>query len=230
MGLTPSKAPTLQRITVLDEVNHLRVPLWIELSWDAAEEEPQLAPLTESVDAGALRLFSSVGLHGGRDGLDAICSAALQVLRRSWLAVGQAPPPVMELALDDLDCPRAVLSLLPAGLTHLHLHDCRLELNSLTPVARQLPRLRMLGLDAPVSAAALLALLATAQQRDALTVHVWEARAYRAVGAARLTAQEVARLAALAAAGLRGPRPTPRVVWHAGDESRSARYAARCEG
>jgi hypothetical protein len=76
-----------------------------------------------------------------------------------------------------------------------------------------------------VSAEALRVLLTTAQQRDALTVHVWELRAFEFGGAQQLSAEEVASISALAAAGL-APQPMPRVVWHSCDERGSATYAA----
>ncbi len=203
------------------------MPLWFSLFWKASEQEPEPpSKLAESVDAGALRLISSVHLQGGgdEDALAAISLEALTVLRRSWMVAGQAPPPVMELALEEMHCPRAVLALLPAGLTHLHLHECHLEFDSLTPVARQLPRLRVLGLDATVSAEALVALLTTAQQRGALTVHMRsQTRQYRAL---QLSAEKAARMSELAAASL-APQPTPRVVWHSCDEDRFATFGAR---
>jgi hypothetical protein len=220
-GLTPSQAPALQRIAVLRR-DGSRQPLRIRgLS---GTEDQAMSALEQSVDAGALRLISSVCLQGG-GALAAICLTALGVLRRSWKVLGQAPPPVMELVLENMHCPRAVLELLPAGLTNVHLHECRLELDSLTPVARQLPRLRVLGLDASVSAGALRELLTTAKQRDALTVHVWGMSAVETLGAQQLSAEEVASISALAAAGL-APQPMPRVVWHSCDERGSATYAA----
>jgi hypothetical protein len=209
-----------------------RVPLWIQLDRGLFEDFQPVSDLEQSVDAGALRLISSVKLQGGSDTLEssAISSRALAVLRRSWLVAGQAPPPVMELVLKEMHCPRAVLALLPAAVTHLDLHVCHLELDSLTPVACQLPRLRVLGLDATAKAEALRELLTTAQQRDALTVHVWEpcvsiAAGFRVTGEQQLSAEEVAGISALAAAGL-SPQPTPRVVWHSRNELRSATYAA----
>jgi hypothetical protein len=201
MGLTPSQAPALQRITVLDEDGSGR-PLRIFLNWRYFEPG---SALEQSVDAGALRLISSVLLGSYTQESSALSSRALAVLRRSWLAGSQAPPPVMELVLEKLHCSRAVLALLPAGLTHLDLQECHLELDSLTPVARQLPRLRVLGLDASVSAEALRVLLTTAQQRDALTVHVLE---LRGGWAQQLSAEEVEGISPLPACPL-----SPRSEW-----------------
>jgi hypothetical protein len=131
----------------------------------------------------------------------------------------------MELVLDRLLCTRGLMALLPAGLTHLHLESCSLEFDCVLPVARSLPRLRVLGLDATVIAAALGLLLASALQRDALTVHVWELEEE----APQLSAEEVARISELAATSM-APQPTPRVVWHSRDAFRSDTYAAAGAG
>jgi hypothetical protein len=121
----------------------------------------------------------------------------------------------MELVLDRVVCTRGLLAQLPAGLTHLHLERCSLELKSLLPVARSLPRLRVLGLDATISTAALIALLKSAPQRGALTVHVWKLYTHGvdADNASQLTEEEVVRISGLAAARM-APQPTPQVVWH----------------
>jgi hypothetical protein len=235
LGLTASRAPGLQRITCRDCDGSAPLSIALpcesyderERSEEEADEEgagqygiagqdpPAWLPaLEQSVSGGALRLCSSLRLEPEDEGVlsATASSAALSVLRRFWLPGGRATPPLMELVLCNLPCPRDVLAQLPAGLTHLHLMDCILELDSLVPVAKGLPRLRVLVLDAAVSAAALGLLLASAQQRGALTVHVWKLSANRAGKAEQLTREAVASIARLAAATA-APQPTPRVLW-----------------
>jgi hypothetical protein len=234
-SVTTSSTPSLQRITCFDWRTGLPEPFTILLTWDDDADPPVQGPphwlpdLAHSLGGGAIRLISSLCLtclyqHTRLPAADS--SAALRVLRRTWLPGGQATPPVMELVLERLVCPRDTLELLPAGLTHLHLQDCSLELDSLTHVVHQLPRLRVLGLDATVSAAALEELLTTAQQRDALTVHVWERSDFAFGEPPQLSAAEVAGIAGSAAASI-APEPLPQVVWHACDEDHFAALAIR---
>jgi hypothetical protein len=243
LGLTPSQAPSLQRITYVANFGCAPM-LYIKLmasepGGDMNEDESPvwLAALEESVGGGALRLISSLRLgreHRQLVPVDA-SSAALGVLRSSWLPGGQASPPVMELVLQRLICTHAVLAQLPAGLTHLHLEGCSLELDSLLPVAQSLPRLRVLGLDATVSGEALVVLLTSAQQRGALTVHVWEVHAddsdedEQQLPPEQLSAERVEHISGSAATGM-APLATPQVIWHdwSNDDSADckATYAA----
>jgi hypothetical protein len=227
LGLTPSQAPSLQCITLpLKDVTSSCLPLPILLSCKAVDnvagQHPPawLTALEQSV--GSYQLCSSLCLHchGGAIPGDAI-SAALGVLRRSWLPGGQATPPVMELVLKGLSCSRDLLAQLPVGLTHLHLEFCSLQLDCVLSLARSLPRLRVLGLDATIRVESLVQLLLSAQQRGALTVHVW---VHAAGGAQQLSAKDVADMSGLAAA-TRAPQPTPRAVWHKLGSDRSATYA-----
>jgi hypothetical protein len=251
LGLTASRAPCLQRIECLNEMLQFAfaVPLSITLPCggeppvEGEEDEVQededgqgppawLPAVDQSVGDGALRLCSSLLLcPEGSDDEEpvrvvpaAASSAALSVLRRSWLPGAHATPPVMELVLNRLSCPHDVLAQLPAGLTHLQLIECRLEFQSLLPVAQSLPRLRVLGLDATVRAAPLAELLVHAQQRAALAVHVWGE-----IGEAmQLSAEEVASISRLAAAAA-APQPTPQVVWRDLSDGRFRSFAV-CTG
>jgi hypothetical protein len=127
----------------------------------------------------------------------------------------------MELVLTGY-ASRKLLSHLPAGLTHLHLF--KLKMDSLTPVASGLPRLRMLHLHVDCShdedgaheiiryAALLLHFLMCAEQRDALTVvlDIPELERQDKLNSAfRMNCDAIARLAAKGIAPLR----TPALVW-----------------
>jgi hypothetical protein len=208
-SLTAANNPSLQRITCFGDVGS-EAPLPLPFNVGAG-------PVTFLQQSLVLRLCTSLRLQAiGADPLGQ-GTTAMASLSTYWQPGGQASPPVMELVLDRMLCPRGVMARLPPRLTHLHLEHCVLEPDSLVPVAQNLPRLRVLGLDANVSADALAQLLATAVQQGALTVHVWmmSPRGFAAV-------PEEVLGAGAAAAVSGGPPRTPTLVWHAWSAEGSA--------
>jgi hypothetical protein len=159
-------APSLLRLSCTT-VDGLVMPLKLDIPYRTGPPALQACLGPE----GVLRLCNSLSLN-----FPSI--PALAALQQGWMPGGSAAPAVMELVLPR-GLSRQLLSYLPAGLTHLHLRG-QLEMDSLLPVAKGLPRLRMMHLylscnnagDVTSCTALLLHFLMAAEQRDSLTVVV----------------------------------------------------------